>query len=399
MPLDFLSGLLEFVLKHKVVVGFYLFILMLLYINRKKFQFQLKFIAIYRTTWGIGLMDRIASRYRELVKLFGYISIGAGFLGMFTILVILGSSVVTLITVPDSPAPLAPVIPGVHIPGTPPEFAVPFVQGIIAIFIIAAVHEFAHGMVARAHNVKIKSSGPAIIGPIFAAFVEPDEQQLKAKGDVVQYSVFAAGSFANFVLAFLMLAVTAAVLVPINGAFFPETGAVIGKVMQDTPAHAAGLKEGMLLKSISGEPVSSRQDVIYKLQLTRPNDTLIFSNGTAQVPVKATSHPEVPGRGYFGIVAVSVYENQGTAFFGIFSWVARLLDLIFKLSLGIAFANMLPIGPIDGGKMLHLALQRIRGEAKANKAFVKFTLLMLLVILFLLSPIFKALLKSAASIF
>ncbi len=399
MPLDFLSGLLEFVWKHKVVVGFYLFVLLLLYIYRKKFQFQLKFIAICRTTWGISLMDRIASRYRELVKLFGYIGIGAGFLGMFAILGILCLSVVTLIRVPDSPAQLAPVIPGVHIPGTPPEFAVPFVQGIIAIFIIAAIHEFAHGVVARAHNVKIKSSGPALVGPIFAAFVEPDEHQLKEKGDVVQYSVFAAGSFANIVLAFLMFAVTAAVLVPINGAFFPETGAVIGQVMQDTPAQAAGLEEGMLLKSIGGEPVSSRQDVISKLQLTRPNDTLVFSDGTAQFPVTAAAHPQVPGRGYFGIVAASVYENQSTVFFGIFSWVARLLDLIFKLSMGIALANMLPIGPIDGGKMLHLALQRIGGETKANKVFVKFTLLMLLVILFLLSPIFKALLKSVASIF
>ena len=174
MAVDFSSGILGFVLKHWLILGFYFLVILLVFIYRKKFQFQLKFIALCRTKLGLGLMDRIASRHAELVKLFGYVGIGAGFMGMAFIVMVLAQSVFTLLTVPGSPSPITPVLPGVRIPGTPDAFFVPFVQGIIAIFIVAVVHEFAHGVVARAHGVSIKSSGPAIIGPIFAAFVEPD---------------------------------------------------------------------------------------------------------------------------------------------------------------------------------------------------------------------------------
>ncbi|MEK6837122.1 MAG: hypothetical protein AABX69_00595, partial [Nanoarchaeota archaeon] len=142
MSSEFLSGLLDFVIRHKFVVAFYVAMAVLVFIHRKKFQFQLKFIAICRTKLGLGLMDRIASRYREIVKLFGYIGIGAGFLSMLFIVLILVQSVFTLLTVPGSPSPISPVIPGVRIPGVPDGFFVPFVQGIIAIFIIAVVHEF-----------------------------------------------------------------------------------------------------------------------------------------------------------------------------------------------------------------------------------------------------------------
>ncbi|MBI2176252.1 site-2 protease family protein [Candidatus Woesearchaeota archaeon] len=399
MPFDFLSGLLQFVLRHKIVVGFYLLIAVLLFVYRKRFQFQLKFIALYRTTWGLGLMERIATRYRELVKLLGYVGIGVGFLSMFIILFTLIQSVFTLITVPNSPSPLSPVLPGVRIPGVPEGFFVPFVQGIIAIFIIAVVHEFSHGVVALAHGVKVKSSGPAIIGPIFAAFVEPDEQQLKKKPDVVNYSLFAAGTFSNVVLAFVALFLLSAVFSPVSSAFFPEQGVVLKGVEAGLPAGAAGLRQGMAVTAINGQPIASTNDALNALQLVRPNQTAVFSTGSGDFHVVAASNSKYPGRGYFGITIEPLLKNRDTPYFGVFSWLQGILALLATLSFGIGLANMIPIGPIDGGKMLHLALTRIRGEQKANKTFGRLSLLLLLVILFLLSPIFRAILKSVAGIF
>ncbi len=399
MPFDFLSGLLGFVLRHKLVVGFYLLIALLLFVYRKKFRFQLKVIALYRTTWGLGLMGRIASRHRELVKFLGYIGIGVGFLGMFFILFVLLQSVFTLITVPDSPSPLSPVLPGVRIPGVPDSFFIPFVQGIISIFIIAVVHEFAHGVVALAHGIKVKSSGPAIIGPVFAAFVEPDEEQLKKKPDVVSYSLFAAGTFSNILLAFVALFLLSAVFAPVGSAFFPQQGVVLKSVEAGLPADAAGLKPGIAITAINSQPILSTADALNALQLVRPNQTAVFSTGSGDFNVVAGANSKSPGRGYFGIVIEPVLKSQHTPYFGVFSWLQGLFALIATLSFGIGLANMIPIGPIDGGKMLHLALARIRGEQKAKRAFGRLSLLLLLVILFLLSPIFKAILKSVAGIF
>ncbi len=399
MSFDFLSGLLQFALRHKLVVGFYLLIAVLLVVYRKKFKFQFKVIALYRTTFGLGLMGRISSRYRELVKLLGYVGIGVGFLGMFFIVFILLQSVFTLITVPNSPSPLSPVLPGVRIPGVPEGFFVPFVQGIIAIFIIAVVHEFAHGVVALAHGVKVKSSGPAIIGPIFAAFVEPDEEQLKKKSDVVNYSLFAAGTFSNIVLAFVVLFLLSAVFAPVSSAFFPEQGVVLKAVEPGFPAAAAGLKPGMAIAAINSQPITSSRDAVSALQFVRPNQTVVFGDGSGEFSVVAGAHPKNPQKGYFGIVMESRVRNQGTAFFSAFSWLQGLLGLLATLSFGIGLANMIPVGPIDGGKMLHLALSKIKGEAKASKTFGRLSLLLLLVILFLLSPIFRAILKSVVGMF
>ncbi len=394
MSLDVLSGVLQFVLQHKLVVGFYLLIGILLFVYRKKFQFQFKVIALYRTTLGLGLMDRIASRHRELVKLLGYIGIGVGFVSMLFIVFLLLQSVFTLITVPNAPSPISPVLPGIRIPGVPEGFFVPFVQGIIAIFIIAVVHEFAHGVVARAHDVKVKSSGPAIIGPIFAAFVEPDDKQMAKKPDVVNYSILAAGTFSNLVLAFVVLFLLSSVFAPVSSAFFPQQGVVLKSVEAGLPAAGAGLLPGMAITAINGQPVISNNDALSALQLVRPNQTAVFSTGSGDFPVVAGVNSKAPGRGYFGIVIEPVLKNQHTRYFGVFSWLQGLMALIATLSFGIGLANMIPVGPIDGGKMLHIALARIKGSEKARKTFGRLSLLLLLVILFLLSPIFRAILKS-----
>ena len=81
----------------------------------------------------------------------------------------------------------------------------PFWYWLIAIFVIAVVHEFSHGIVARAHNIPVKHTGLAFFGPIIGAFVEPDEKKLRAGKDITQYSVYAAGAFSNVILALLAL--------------------------------------------------------------------------------------------------------------------------------------------------------------------------------------------------
>jgi membrane-associated protease RseP (regulator of RpoE activity) len=394
MVVDFLSGLAQFAIANKLIVGFYIGIFLLIAVFRKKFQFQLKVIAILRTNMGLSLMDRIANRHRELIKLLGYIGVGAGFLSMLAIIFILLQSVYTLLTVSNAVSPISPVLPGVRIPGVASEFFVPFVQGVIAIFIIAVVHEFAHGVVARAHDIKVKSSGPAVIGPLFAAFVELDDKQAAKKDDIVNYSIFAAGTFSNILLAILIMLTLSFIFAPINSNFFQEEGIRLIDVTEGTPAAAAGLTPDMEIKYIDGQEINSVVDAVSVLQFTRPNELVTFNDGTNDFAVTSGQNENFPKRGFFGIVMAPVIHNSQTVYYKVFSWIQGLLALTATLSLGIGLANMIPIGPIDGGKMLHLAMKRIKGETKANKTFVGFSILMLIVILFLLSPILKAVLGS-----
>ena len=90
------------------------------------------------------------------------------------------------------------------------------------------VHEFSHGVVARAHNVEVKSSGFAVLGivlPIIpAAFVEPNEDKLKKEDAIVQYSIFAAGPVSNIFLAIIFFLVMISVFNPIEARLMEPIG-------------------------------------------------------------------------------------------------------------------------------------------------------------------------------
>src|SRR3990167_449105 len=143
-------------------------------------------------------MDYITQRFQEWVILFGYIGMGAGFVGLVFISYTLIQNLYSLITQPSATSGVSLVLPGVHVPGLG---VLPFWYWILAIFTIAVVHEFSHGIVARAHNIPVKNTGIVFFGPILGAFVEPDEKKLVKEKDIHQYSVLAAGSFSNILLA------------------------------------------------------------------------------------------------------------------------------------------------------------------------------------------------------
>ena len=56
---------------------------------KKRIDLELGFIVLYRTKFGIRFIERFSTKHRELVKLFGYIGIGVGFLGMLSIVLLL----------------------------------------------------------------------------------------------------------------------------------------------------------------------------------------------------------------------------------------------------------------------------------------------------------------------
>jgi membrane-associated protease RseP (regulator of RpoE activity) len=99
--------------------------------------------------------------------------------------------------------PLIPYLPQIFkIDFLPPFY---FTYWIIIIALIAVPHEFAHGIFSRYIGVKVKSTGFGFLGPFLAAFVEPDEEEMKKKSIFEQLSVLSAGTFANILTAVFFL--------------------------------------------------------------------------------------------------------------------------------------------------------------------------------------------------
>src|SRR3989338_4522554 len=104
------------------------------------------YFSMYRTKLGLKLMDAVAKRYRKLMVYIGYFGVFIGFVGMAVISYALVSNIFMLFTKPESTPGVGLVLP-FKVKGV---FFVPFFYWIIAIFVIAVVHEFAHGLIARA---------------------------------------------------------------------------------------------------------------------------------------------------------------------------------------------------------------------------------------------------------
>ncbi|MFH1608201.1 MAG: site-2 protease family protein [archaeon] len=169
-------------------------------------------LLLYKTKWGIKLIEYIGGKYHRTLKVLSYVSIGLGYVlmaGMLylvirTVHIYLTTSISSVVRAP----PIAPLIP--YFPKLfglesffPPFY---FVYFILAILIVATVHEFSHGIFARRHGIRIKSTGFAFLKyfpAFFGAFVEQDDEQMNKKGKFEQMSILSAGVFANVLVTIL----------------------------------------------------------------------------------------------------------------------------------------------------------------------------------------------------
>src|SRR3989344_9456019 len=203
--------------------------------NKTKFEVQGKIFCLYRTKVGLKLMDKLSKFSPKSLNFIGVLGIIVGFIGMILMFYLLLKMTIDLLVIPGATPGLVPVLPGIKVSPLLPVLS--FIHWIIIIFIIALVHEFSHGIYARLNNIKIKSSGFAFLGPIPAAFVEPDEKQTARKNRKAQLSILSAGPFSNIILAFLIFLILLFVFSPMQQSLVEPTGLYVAGVMDGYPAN------------------------------------------------------------------------------------------------------------------------------------------------------------------
>lgn len=390
------NSFLSFLIQYKWVLLFYAVVILLIYINRKRFEFQGKIVALLRTKKGISSIHNIGKKHSELIKIIGYIGIGIGFIGLLAISGMLVKGLWDLFFTPNAPPTVTPIIPGVKIPGSP--IFVPLFYGLVSLFFVVVVHEFSHGIVAAAHGLKIKSTGIAFFGPIIGAFVEPDEKELVKKPDTTQYSIYAAGPFSNILLGLFALLIMGFILSPIQGAITNEVGVSFNAVQNNTPAQFYGLSSNMTIIKVDESSINNIDDFQNFLDTSKPNQTISIVTSDGMITnLTMAAHPDNPRKGYLGILGVhtktslKVEDSLFKAINFIIQFFSELFFWIYLLSLGIGLANLLPIGPVDGGRMLQVALRKTaKNNKKGDAIWGKVTVATILVLLVLiLVPILK----------
>src|SRR3989344_3636030 len=347
-----------------LLLAFFLVLIIIFRIYRKKFDVQWGIFALYRTKIGLKLMDKIAKKFPRTLHYLGYVSIFLGFLGM----------IITITFLTPTPQPqIAPVLPGIAVEGMPP---LSFWHWILSILVVAAIHEAFHGIYSRLIKVKIKSSGFAFLGPILAAFVEPDEKQLSKKKTREQLAVMSAGPFANILLSIVLIILLAFVIMPVSNQIFEVQGIQISGLNESFPISKTGITTGDVIEKINDIKIDDIKKLQEVLSNYNPGDVLLVQTNKELVEVKLGEDISNKTKSALGIV-ISGYKmipKSGFEIFGkIYSWFALLILWMFTISLGVGLFNLLPLGPVDGGRMFYVVALHYTKNTKKAIMLLKFT--------------------------
>jgi regulator of sigma E protease len=237
-----------------------------------------------------------------------------------------------------------------------------------------------------------------------------------SKGLFARFVVLFAGSGMNFLLAVLMFALAFVIGWPTPTAMRVE----IGSVQAGSPAEAAGLQPGDAILGLADTPTPTL-DAVQRTTRSNAGQTvpfLIERNGeqlTLPVTLRATwpsgagplgvqlrgqvletrplSYPihESLVKGWerawqlvtltlsipvlmiqgtvsagevrpIGIVGMTQAAGQAASAVGESGWLFPLLALTAAFSAGLAVANLLPLPGLDGGRLLFLAIEAVRGR-------------------------------------
>ncbi len=456
------------------IIIFILILALIVYKDRKNWTRD-SILLIRKTSRTRNFLIRIGTGLPRFWLVVGGIAVVIGFFMSVYIFYMLIDILMKGIFIEPVPG-LALVLPSptselVIAPGV---IGIPFWYWIISIALLVIVHEGSHGIFAARERVRIKSLGVGILAVIPLAFVEPDEKQLAKKKTWQQLRVFAAGSFANFVLAGVSVLIVSMMSISI----FVPAGIAYQGLITDYPA--AGVNLTGVIVGINSYTIKNNNDLSRALTEIGPNKGItIYTkviNGSETInktfKFTTTEEPEpefkpdaytntiagleqaIPGTIEFSQSVSSLFgggektwrsvqleikyweyinENYPSltnkanskitilegdldkyprkGFIGIYfnpavnpvfmeikpefksysdfiNFLSGLLFFLFLINLGVGAFNLLPLGPLDGGRMWKVVLDRYIPKHSKN-IFKVLSYITLLVILFNFALVFS----------
>lgn len=230
----------------------------------------------------------------------------------------------------------------------------------------------------------------------------------------------------------ILLAVVLAIFVLVGfGDYFPIP--VIGEIVDKSPAQVTGLKVGDVITEINSIPIKTYDDVIHTIQKYKANTLSITVKRSAQT-IKYNLNPYYDNSTKtmrIGIILsqekrkVGLFEGIRLSFQWVYNIIKLMLDYLGKLfihgqgvndimgpvgtigligkaaehsmemlirlailiTLNLGIVNLLPFPALDGGRLLFLFLEGIRGKPLSQDRegyihFAGFVILLLLMLLF-----------------
>lgn len=343
-----------------------------------KYGVEMSFpVLMWKTKRLRGFIDRIANispRFWKWFMNFGIV------ISVFFMIFMAYALIMSLTTITET-ANVSILLPGVEMPGSP--IFIPFFFGFIGLITVIIVHEFSHGILARAEKISIKSIGLLLFAILPGAFVEPDEDEMAKTSKATRLRIYAAGSMANLSLAlvaFLLFFIIGSFAIP---AVFQEDGVEIQTVFDNVPASGV-LKEGMIIRSIDGEAINDSNSYLNVMSKLEPNENISISTDQGTYQIQLSKNPTNSSRGYIGIQGEKHFEVKDNPFGNQIPWIlfelSELFKWIFFLNFAVGTFNLLPMKPLDGGHILENLLSYKLPE-RIVKPFVRYISIFFIIII------------------
>ena len=156
-------------------------------------------------------------------------------------------------------------------------------------------------------------------------------------------------------------------------------GVKIEQVTEGLPADIAGIEQGEIITEINGKPLLSIDDFKEAILETGINEKIILSSETKDYNLKTISDPSAEDKALIGI-NVSAYHYSVLP--KVLFVLINFLTWVMILGSGIGLANLLPLGPLDGGRMLLVSLSRFfKNQTEAMKIWKYISLFCLFLLL------------------
>ncbi len=181
----------------------------------------------------------------------------------------------------------------------------------------------------------------------------------------------------------------------ISDTVFQSNGFTFESVDPGSPDANISLPPNTVFTQVNGNYISSQKNLTYSLKDLQPGSTVILANEHETYTLIAAQNPSNSSKGYIGIRDIRThFEPKFNVLpqfsVAVFSWLVEFFAVLYFLNLAIGMVNLLPLGPIDGGRMFLLASTSIFGKEKGTKIWGWLSVALLAIVLILLIPIIKA---------
>lgn len=258
---------------------------------------------MWKTVRGRQLIDRLA-RPTRFWRFFGDLSIFLVAITMVgtTLLLIWEATLVQSSAVRANP-PSPDLLLG--LPGINP--IIPLGYGIFGLSVAIILHEFSHGILSRVANIRIRSLGVIFLIVPIGAFVEPDEEEMRALPRRERARLFAAGPATNILLAILFAVLFSSFMMAAVTPVHDGVG-IVGFTPGTSPAQSAGMAPYTIITRVNNTDVRSYADFRQVMASVVPGQDITV----------VTFDPSTSASAFYNVTLIAE-AGTGRALIGIFA--------------------------------------------------------------------------------